>query len=298
MKIKYLTYLIILLCTQYSIWSQGVDLARVEYTYIPQSNNNTFSRFKISGNYPIELDEKGTYLIITGEYRYNSLEINEEMTFDGQDELGNFQTAGLEIGYTFKMKNNWRFGSKLGMKISSNFAGSGIKNDDLRYTGAVYFVKKYKYEQEPKSASLVIGVKYTNPASLNFPLPILNYYKRFHINWSFSVGTPKTSIKYFFNKKNTLQAFVGVDRFYSNLQNNKLIRDSGGAERFAENISMLNVIGALGYEYYFTEHLLFFAYSGYTLSNEIRLRNANQDNVILINSGNTVYLRSGIKFKI
>ena len=54
--------------------------------------------------------------------------------------------------------------------------------------------------------------------------------------------------------------------------------DENGEAKVAENASMLNVIGALGYEYYFTEHLLFYTYAGYTLINEIRLRDGDQEN--------------------
>ncbi len=287
------------LCVFFEVRSQVTDLIRVEYTYIPQADSdNKYSRFRISANYPIKMDDEGTYLVISPQYRYNDLRILDRLTFEERGDLNVFQTFGLEVGYTFKMKNNWRFGAKLGAGISSNFEGSGIKSDDFRYTGSVFFVKSYKNLQAPKTARLIVGLRYTVPASINFPLPIINYFKRFHPSWSYSVGTPKTSIKYFFNEKNTFQAFVGLDRFYGNLQNNRTFVGENGETKIAENASMLNVIGALGYEYYFTEHILFYTYAGYTLSNEIRLRDSNQENVLSINDANTFYLRSGIKLKI
>lgn len=48
-----------------------------------------------------------------------------------------------------------------------------------------------------------------------------------------------------------------------------------GETKIAENVSMLNIIGALGYQYYFTEHLLFYTCGRYTLSNEIRLQDGD-----------------------
>ncbi|GAA4270998.1 hypothetical protein GCM10022258_02910 [Aquimarina gracilis] len=272
---------------------------RVEYSYIPQSDSdNVYSRFRVSLNYPIKMDDKGTYFVITPQYRYNNLDIQDRLPFDEGGDLNAFHTIGLEVGYTYKMKNNWRFGAKLGAGISSNFEASGIEGDDFRYSGSLFFVKSYKNKQAPKTARLIVGLRYTLPASINFPLPIINYFERFHPSWSYSIGTPKSNIKYFFNEKNTLQAFIGLDRFYGNLQNNRTFVDENGVAKIAENASMLNVIGALGYEYYFTEHLLFYTYAGYTLSNEIRLRDSNQENVLSINDANTFYLRSGIKLKI
>ncbi len=299
MRNKKLFFLCMFLSVFCNIRSQDTDLMRVEYSYIPQSDSdNSYSRFRISMNYPIKINDKGTYLVISPQYRYNDLRINDELPFDKGGDLNVFQTIGLEVGYTYKMKNNWRFGAKLGGGISSNFEGSGLKSDDFRYSGSIFFVKSYKNLQAPKTARLIVGLRYTLPASINFPLPIINYYKRFHPSWSYSVGTPKSSIKYFFNEKNTLQAFIGLDRFYGNLQNNRMFVDENGETKIAENASMLNVLGALGYEYYFTEHLLFYTYAGYTLSNEIRLRDSNQENVLSINNANTYYLRSGIKLKI
>ncbi|TPN84825.1 hypothetical protein FHK87_17285 [Aquimarina algicola] len=299
MKKKNVILICILLCIFFKIRSQDTDLARIEYAYIPQSgSDNVYSRFRASFNYPIKLKEEGSYLVISPQYRYNNLKIEDGLLFEESGDLNAFHTIGLELGYTFKLKNNWRFGAKLGGAISSNFEGSGLEADDLRYAGSLYFVKSYKGKNLPKTSRLVIGLRYAIPASINFPLPIINYYKRFHPSWSYSVGTPKSSIKYFFNEKNTIQTFVSLDNFYGNLQNNRTFIDRDGQTKIAENASMLTINAAVGYEYYFTEHLLLYTYAGYTLSNEIRLRDNNQENVLIINDNNTFYFRSGIKLKI
>ena len=299
MRRKDLILTCVLLAIFSSMRSQDTDLARIEYAYIPQADgDNVYSRFRISANYPIKLNDEGSYLVIATQYRYNDLQIEEPLIFEETGDLGDFQTFGLELGYTFRMKNDWRFGAKLGTRISSNFEDSGIKSDDFRYAGSLYFVKSYSDKNLPKTSRLIIGLRYSTPASINFPLPIINYFKRFHPSWSYSIGTPKSNIKYFFNEKNTIQTFVSLDRFYGNLQNNIAFTDSNDEARVAANASMLTILGALGYEYYFTEHLLFYTYAGYTLSNEIRLRNEDQENVLTINDGNTFYFRSGIKLKL
>ncbi|WP_108801587.1 DUF6268 family outer membrane beta-barrel protein [Aquimarina sp. Aq107] len=290
---------ITLYCIINTVRSQDTNLARVEYAYIPQANSdNEYNSLRISGNYPIKMDDKGTYLVMSFQYRLNNLLLNDDSIIVEKDGLQEFHTIGFELGYTYKMKNDWRFGAKLGTRLSSNLEGSGIDGDDFRYAGSVYFVKSYGKKTSPKSARLVLGLRYAAPASINFPLPIINYSKRFHPSWSYSIGTPKTSIKYFFNETNTLQAFIGLDRFYGNIQNNRVFVDENGETKTAENASMLLINSALGYEYYFTEHLLLFAYGGYTLSNEIRLRDKNQENVLILNDKNTFYLRGGIKLKL
>jgi hypothetical protein len=278
---------------------QGSDLAKIEYTYVPQGDNDdVYSSLRVTANYPIKIDDKETYFVVSGQYRSNNLALNERFIFNGQEVLNSFHTASLELGYTFKMKNDWRFGSKFGVGVSSNFVGSGIEKEDFRYRGSLYFIKTYKNIQKPKTARLIVGIQYINPAALSFPLPIINYFKRFHPSWSYAIGTPISNIKYFFNEKNTLQTFIGLDRFYANIQNDIAFVNERGEVKVADNISMLAIMGALGYEYYFTEHLLFYTYAGYTLSNEIRLRDNDQENVLIIDDKNTFYFRSGIKLKI
>lgn len=298
---QYLRKTIILFFLMFSvgtIFCQSTDLARLEYAFIPQSGSeNKFSRFRFSGNIPFKLNDKGSYFVVGTQYRYHNMEINDITPFDDPDGLDGLHTVGLELGYTYKMNDNWRFGAKFGTRISSNFEGSGIQGDDFRYTSSFYFIKSSPKSLLPVKSRLILGLQYTTPASITFPLPIINYFKRFNQKWSYSIGTPKTNIKYFFNKKHTLQVYVSLDRFYANIQNNRLVT-LNGATRLAENISMLNVIGALGYEYYFTEHLLYYAYAGYTILNRIRLRDSDQDDVIVLNDQNTFYFRSGIKIKI
>ena len=279
--------------------AQSTNLARLEYTYIPQADSdNTYSRIRAELNYPIKLKKEGAYLVLGAGYRNNSFQIKDTVVIADVTKLENFQTFGLNVGYTFLLKNNWRFAAKVGLRISSNFEDSGILADDLRYSGTLLFIKSYKYDSEYKKARLLIGSRYSNPASINFPLPIINFTKRFHPSWSYSLGTPKTNIKYFLGEKHAFQAFVSLDRFFGNIQNSRIVIDENGNARKAESASMLIINSALGYEYLFTKHLLFFVYGGYTLSNEIRLRDREQENVFLFNEKNTVYFRTGIKLKI
>ena len=296
--LRKIVILSLFICCAGMTFAQSTDLARLEYALIPQSGSeNKFSRFRFLGNIPFKLNTEGSYLVVGTQYRYHNVEINDPVPFNDPDGLDGLHTVGLELGYTFKMNKRWRFGAKFGTRISSNFEDSGIQGDDFRYTGSFYFIKSSDHSLLPIKSRLILGVQYTTPASINFPLPIINYFKRFDQNWSYSIGTPKSNIKYFFNEKNTLQLYVSLDRFYANIQNNRLVTVDG-TSRLAENISMLNVIGALGYEYYFTEHLLYYAYAGYTLLNRIRLRDGDQDDVLILNDQNTFYFRSGIKIKI
>lgn len=280
-----------------NIWAQSTDLARVEYTYFPQSDSdNSFRRFKTFLNFPIKIGEHESYLVPGVEYENINFKFIDDTPFQKRGELDRFQSFSVNLGYTFLLGEDWRFAARGGAMFASNFeAGKAIK-DDLIYTGALFFIKDRTGEDAAsKPWRLIAGLHYSTTSGFPFPLPVINYYREFHPDWSFSLGVPKTNLKYSFNTKHHLQAFATLDGFFANIQENRVLQST---DEVAENISMTIVLGGLGYEFNFTKHLVYYLYSGYTIMNDIRLRDDNKDDVYTINKSNTFYARSGLKFKI
>ncbi|MDT0646807.1 DUF6268 family outer membrane beta-barrel protein [Zunongwangia sp. F260] len=279
--------------------AQVTDLARVEYTYFPQrQSDNSFRRFRTFFNYPIELKKEGSYLVPGIEYRNVNFKYEDPEFFETSN-LDRFQSFTASLAYTFKMKNDWRFGAQTGIKIASNFSRGDIINDDLIYDGAIYFIKVKDKEEVDKPWRLILGVNYSTTRGFPFPLPVINYFREFSPDWSFSVGVPKSNLRYAVSKKSTLQAFVTLDGFFANVQDNFDVAPTTSSQNaIAENISMTILLSGLGYEYNFTEHLSFYVYAGYTLINDIRFRDENKDDVLTINDTNTFYSRGGLKFSI
>jgi hypothetical protein len=54
----------------------------------------------------------------------------------------------------------------------------------------------------------------------------------------------------------------------------------------------------LQYEYHITDHLQFFARTSYIFSNTVNLRDGSKNNIKSLDNSNTLYLRTGIRFKI
>ncbi len=278
--------------------AQGTELVKIEYTYLPGGEELThFNRFKLALNVPIKLSEKGNYFVAGLEYRSIGIGLEDQVPFF-KENAERYQMFGANIAYTFKIKNDWRFGIRFGMRAASNFENGGIENDDIRYKGSIVFLKDKKEGETLYPWRIILGIQYSTPGSLNFPLPIINYYQKFHPKWSFSLGTPKTNLKYNINKKNSIQAYALLDRFYANIQDNRVITLNTNEEKIGENISSLTLISGLQYEYSITEHLLLYVNTGYTLTNDLRLRDQERNKVYTINNANSLYARGGIKFKI
>lgn len=294
--IKKLLYLACILMVSFSSKGQNTDLAGIEFTYFPQSNSdNSFRRFKGHLNFPISLGKEGSYLIPGIEYENVNFKFLDYTPFQKKGELDRFQSITASLGYTFEMKKDWRFAAWAGILAASNFETGKIIRDDLLFTGAVGFIRDQDEEQADEPWRLILGIYYSTKSGRPFPLPIVNYYREFHPDWSYTVGVPKSNLKYYLSEKSEFQAFVTLDGFYANIQEDRLFNTS---DKIAESISMTIVLAGLGYEYNFTEHLVYYIYGGHTIMNDIRLKNANKDDIYTINDTNSFYGRTGLKFVI
>lgn len=271
--------------------AQSSDLFRVEYTNIPNSKaSNSISRFRTIIQLPLKVSESN-YFVVGGEYRYTDLDL-KNVPFS-TDDLGSVQRIEGTVGFLHRKDGKeWIYAGKVGARISSNFETT-LTSDDWIYIATGFAIRdRTKEGQADKPNRLVLGLEYTTTPGRNFPLPIINYYREFAPQWTYTLGVPKTNIRYKFDDKNHLQAFVTLDNFFANIQGNKVIND-----QVAENISMTIILGGLGYEYYFTKHLMYYGYAAYSISNDYRLRTNERDDVYTIDDKNTIYFRTGIKFK-
>lgn len=276
--------------------AQSTDLARLEYTYFPQANSdNSFRRFRTSVNLPLKMNDKGAYLVPGIEYENINFKFEDETPFQKRGTLDRFQSFTATLGYTFKINEAWRFGALGGVMVASNFETSTVMRDDYLYTGAVFFLRDRDEEPGEVPSRLILGLHYSTTSGFPFPLPIVNYYREFHPNWSYTLGVPKSNLKHSLGERSELQAFVTLDGFYANIQQNREIPNSTA---LGENISMTIVLAGIGYEYKITNHLVYYLYGGHTLMNDIRIRDENRDDVYDINKVNTFYGRTGLKISI
>lgn len=286
-------HLVVILTLLFSLFSnaQTSDLFRVEYTNIPNSQaSNSISRFRTIVQVPLKVSEN-YYFIVGGEYRYTDLDL-ENVPFS-TDDLNSVQRIEGTVGFLRKKEGqDWIFAGKVGARLSSNFE-TKLTADDWIYIATGFAIRdRTKEGQADKPNRLVLGLEYTTTPGRNFPLPIINYYREFAPKWTYTLGVPKTNIRYKFDDKNHVQAFVTLDNFFANIQGNKIVGD-----KVAENISMTIILGGLGYEHYFTKHLMYYGYAAYSISNDYRLRNNDREDIYTIEDKNTMYFRTGIKFK-
>ncbi|MFK7783122.1 DUF6268 family outer membrane beta-barrel protein [Psychroserpens sp.] len=272
--------------------AQLTDLARLEYSFIPKSKSeDQYTRLRAAFNYPIKTKED-CYFVVGVEYNNIILNLNDDYPFDNSL-LEALNIIDLNLGYTFKTSEDWRIGLNLNPRIASTLV-SAITSEDIFLNGGVFVINdKTKDKELKRPYRLVLGLTYNATTGIPFPLPFVSYYRRVNEDWSFSVGVPKSNVKYFFNKKHMIQTFVTLDGYYANLQEELIING-----KQVDNISLSVMVGGVGYEYLLTKHLVAFAYTGYTFRLNNVLRDENRDEVFRLDDLNSFYLRTGIKFKI
>ncbi len=293
MKNCILSFLVLIAINLESV-AQSTDLARVEYLNIPFSkSNNSISRYRVFAQAPIPLNKELTSFFVVGlEYRYHSIDIQDEVPFDPKI-ISSVQRMDAYVGYVQRIENDWVLGGKMGGRIASNLK-DGPSGDDYIFEGGVYAVKDRKNDTINTPWRLILGLTYSTTPGRNYPLPLINYYREFRPNWTYTLGVPKTNVRHYLNDshKDALQAYVTLDNFFGNLQENIIVNGKP-----AENVSMTTVIAGLGYEHYFTDHLLFYGYGAHTIYTEFRLRDNNRETAYIINEDNSLYFRAGLKFK-
>ncbi|WP_299186899.1 DUF6268 family outer membrane beta-barrel protein [uncultured Aquimarina sp.] len=274
--------------------AQLSDLARIDYTLIPKGSSGIeYRRARVLFNYPIKV-KKDTYLLLGLDYSNIDISFDEGITSFDTNEIIDFQLLDLNIGYTFKINETWRFGAVVTPGVSSNLSRGDLSFRDVVFSGDIVLIKdKSKDPTISKPYRLILGISYSENRGIPFPLPFISYYRKFHPKWSFNIGIPKTNLQYHISNQSRLKLFAQLDGFNANIQRDLIVNE---IER-ADNVKMSLILSGLRYEYKFNNRLEFFINGAYLLSNSVQLRNDNSD-VITLNNDNKMYYRAGIRFKI
>ncbi|MBW8243339.1 hypothetical protein K1F50_11050 [Muricauda oceani] len=281
---------VVILCSQ-GLVAQSTDIFRLEYLNIPENESGVKTqRYKALLNIPIKLNEKDEYLAIGGEYNRFDMGYTADLPFD-KKEMIRFHIIDFNLGLIKKWNEDWNLVTILTPRIASNLLDGIIMDDFFMNASAAFWKEKPKAD---KPFRIVLGLTYNSTAGVPVPLPLVHYYRRFHPDWSFVIGVPKSNLKYHLDKKHSFELASFLDGYFMNLQND-IILDNG---LVASRISFNALVGSLGYQYNVTDNISFFAIAGTTLYQEGKLRNKEKGEVFLFNKDPNFYIRTGFKIGI
>lgn len=274
--------------------AQLSDLAKIDYTKLPKGNSNVgYDRLRGLFNYPIKVGD-GSFFLVGLDYSKIELSFDSSIESFDIDAIEDFQLLDLNIGYTFKMNENWRFGARFTPGFSSNLVKE-LSFEDMVFAGDLVFIKDKKNDPNVKRPyQLIFGVSYSQNRGIPFPLPFISYYRKFHPDWSYKLGVPKSNLQYHLSKKSRFKLIAELDGFTSNIQGGLLVNGN----EMADKANMSIIIGGLRYEYKFTEHLELYFNLANIMSSRANLKDKKSRTIISVNKNNTFYFRTGIRLKI
>ena len=274
--------------------SQLSDLVKVDYSKLPKGTSSVgYDRLRGLFNYPIKTKEDCFILIGLD---YSKIELSFDNSVESFDiaAIEDFQLLDFNIGYTFKINEDWRFGARITPGFSSNLVKE-ISFEDVVFSGDIVFIKDKKNDPSlERPYQLIFGISYSQNRGIPFPLPFISYYKKFHPNWSYKLGIPKSNLQYHLSKKSRFKVIAELDGFTSNIQGGLLVNGS----EIADKANMSVIIAGLRYEYKFTKHIELYCNLANILSSSAKLKTKKNKTVASVNKNNTFYLRTGIRLKL
>ncbi|HDZ05629.1 DUF6268 family outer membrane beta-barrel protein [Maribacter sp.] len=270
---------------------QTPDVFRLEYMLMPENSGDVeTSRIKLVLNVPLAVREKKDYLVLGAEYNRYNFEVPDDL-FPNSDDLSKFHVLDVNIAYMYKLSEKWRLIGVVTPRWSTNFVEE-LQEDDfnMNYTAGVY-----KNEKDvDKPYMLVLGISYNGTSPIDIPLPFVYYEKRFHPNWSYVLGAPKSGMKYFTKKGHFFQTEIFLDGYYVNIQNDILLPGNN----LSTDVSSTALLLTLGYQYKITKDMSVYFIGGRSIYQNSALRNEERDDIFTLNDAAGLYFRTGIRIGI
>lgn len=286
-------FLIIAVCSLNCAFGQYLDLAKVEYTYLPGSNANfEYQRQRVLFNFPFKL-KKNSYFFVGLDYSNIQFEYKEDQDSYDKSNAENFKSLDLVLSYTFQLNNDWIFGTQISPSFNSNLE-KGLQREDLLVSGLIVFVKDKKDSASVrKPFRIITGLFYNTNTRVPFPIPFISYYRKFRPKWSYTIGAPYSNLQYHLTEKHRLKIYAEGDGFNTSLQNGVIINDN----LLANRLRMFLILAGFRYEYNFSEHIESYINITRTVFSDVQLRDG-KENVFIPAVDDAMLYRIGIRCKI
>ena len=275
-----------------TLWccAQSTDLLKLEYLQMPSNSSGVrTTRVKALANVPIFLDS--TNVLFAGvEYNRLHFSYEEDLGFNTED-IEKFSIIDLNLGYLTNWNERWKFIGILTPRLASNFESGVVARDFFLNATATLWKENQKAD---KPFRLILGLTFNSTSGLPVPLPLVNYTRRFHPNWSFTLGVPKMEIRHYATPSQSVFVETKLDGYFLNIQNSLTLPNGDIAGR--NSLSAL-VLGG-GYQCQFGERLKFYLTGGTTLIQNAILRDRQRKNLLTLNNQMSFYFKSGVKLSL
>lgn len=286
------TTFILIVCLVGAARAQFLDLGRVEYTLVPGKNSSfDYSRSRILFNFPFKVAD-GKYFFAGIDYSRINVGFNQNIDVFDTSEADDFTLFDLNLTYTFPVNDDWRVAFQVSPGMSSSAEGSYFK-DDLVFSSIVAFIKDKKENSNGKPYRIIIGAAYSGNSGIQFPIPFISFYKKFHRKWSYNVGAPISNLQFHASESFRMKLYATLDGFNANLQRNQVLSTNEVASRIRINMILVGT----RFEYKISEHVESFLTITRSINPVVQLRE-NRKRIFTIKAADVMHYRLGIRFRI
>ncbi|WP_149275159.1 DUF6268 family outer membrane beta-barrel protein [Pareuzebyella sediminis] len=268
-------------------FAQTPDVFRAEYMIMPKNKADAqLSRVKLVVNFPISVKDSNN-IVIGGEYNRFAYDLKQDLSVN-ESGLKQFHVIDFNVAYVYRYDPYWRFIGVLTPRLASTLTNP-IENGDFSVNATLGAFRENKTIKRP--TRLVLGIAYNSTVALRVPLPIIYFEKRFHPNWSYVIGVPKTGMKYHLGERHMFQTEFIVDGYYVNLQNNIVLPNTISASSVSSSAALVT----LGYQFKVFKDMFIYGYLGHTLFQDSVLRDEDRNDIFTLNKEPSFYIRSGFR---
>lgn len=282
----------ILCCLLSHSYAQLLDIAKAEYLYVPGTSGNfEYHRQTVEVNVPFKIKE-GAYFFVGLDYSRMLFRFKENEDSYDKTNAENFKSLDLNLTYTAEMKNNWRFGVQITPSFNSNLEGSLMSNDFL-VNGVMAFIRTKDGANGGKRNRIILGLGYSTTTRFPVPFPFVNYYRKFHPKWSYTIGAPYSNIQFHASDNHRFKIHAEGEAFNTHIQQGIAVENTGLADRL--RLLLINV--GFRYEYKFSEHVESYLILSRTVLSDLQLRDG-KDVLLRPSLDNVMFFRLGVRCKI
>ncbi|MGY5352226.1 hypothetical protein ACXGQW_06650 [Wenyingzhuangia sp. IMCC45533] len=270
------------------------DLVKVDFTNLISENSKfSFTRNRFSVNYPFKLNDKN-YLISGINYNRIDAKINiDGLSENFNSDVTQFRQYEFNMAFIHQLSSTKKIIAQFKPGLSSNFSSNKIFKEDFVVTVGLGIIIDKRKEAIEKPYRLILGAAFSGTSGVPFPLPFISYYRKLSERREFTLGIPKINYKFLFREgKSKLGLLARLEGFNSSIQDN-VSHNNNRVNRLRATL----IVGGLGYEHFFTKHIIFYSAFDRVLIDRVRL-NFDNDEIKKIETSKDYFFKVGIKFKI
>ncbi|GAA4274507.1 DUF6268 family outer membrane beta-barrel protein [Aquimarina gracilis] len=291
---RHFNFIILVFGTVNIIWSQNPnnELAGFEYITVPDLGDASVEKYSLSFNLGKKF-KKRAVLGLGIFYDYHEFTYtNASLNFDTGPYV-DFHTIKTKLFFKYFIDTSWSANVMFAPLLSSNFEES-ISSEDVILSSAITLSKSWK--TKAGSALLTFGVGYGPAFGKPQLIPVVSFKSKIDETWSYSLGSPKTTINYRINPRHSVSAVVGFNGLFGNVSSTTNIPEIGLIDNTKLQYNSLDT--GINYLYRIQPNWTTIVKLGYSPWNQLKILDNENNEIYDFEPNGSVFISMGLKYNL